>query len=344
MRPRIAAIASAIRVWRGLLASQIHEQPVRLALGVLAIGLGVALASAIYQVNAVAVAQFDGAARRLVGTADLVVRGSRAGFDERWFARLARDSAVRATDPVVEVAAAIVGRHRPLPVIGIDPFRAARFGGPLLGALDSSARELLRPDAILLSAAAAARLGLDRGAILRVVVDGAVRPLRVVGILPVIAAPQPLGVMDIASAQWAFDRVGRVSRVDLRLARGVDPRAFAARLAQRLPLGVHVIGATEDTGRAAAATRAYRVNLDLLASIALWTGAFLIFATQSLAVLRRRGSLALLRAIGVTRTELEIALAAEGASLGVLGALLGLGAGRVLAGAAKGVGAWRGRR
>ncbi len=334
MSPRAAAIGSALGVWRTLLASQLREQPARLALGVLAIALGVALASAIYRVNAVAVAQFDGAARRLIGAADLVVRGSRTGFDERLFPRLARDPQVRAADPVLEVSAAISARHTPLRVIGIDPFRAAAFGGPLLGALGASARELLRPDAILLSAAAAAHLGVGRGAILRVVVGDAVRPLRVVAVLPAGADPQALGVMDIASAQWAFDRVGRLSRIDLRLEPGVDPQGFGARLARHLPFGVHVIGAGEDTGRAAAATRAYRVNLDLLASIALWTGAFLIYATQSLAVLRRRGSLALLRAIGVTRGELEIALAAEGASLGALGALLGLGAGGLLASAA----------
>ena len=334
MSTRGPPIGSALRVWRTLLASQLREQPLRLALGVLAIGLGVALASAIYQVNAVAVAQFDGAARRLVGAADLVVRGPRTGFDERWFPRLARDPRVRATDPVLEVRAAIAGRPTPLRVIGIDPFRAARFGGPLLGHLGASAPELLQPDAILLSTAAALRYGVGRGAVLPVVVGHTVRPLRVVGILPAGAAPQAIGMMDIASAQWAFDRIGRLSRVDLRLAPGVDPRAFANALAHRLPFGLHVIGAREDTGRTAAATRAYRVNLDLLASIALWTGAFLIFATQSLAVLRRRGSLALLRALGVTRTELEIALAAEGTTLGALGALLGLGAGGLLASAA----------
>ena len=334
MRAHRSAIGAALDVWRTLLASQLREQPARLALGVLAIAIGVALASAIYRVNAVAVAQFDGAARRLIGAADLVVRGSRTGFDERLFARLARDPRVRAVDPVLEVSAAIAGRHRPLRVIGIDPFRAAAFGGPLLGALGASARGLLRPDGILLSAAAAGRLGVGRGAALPVVVGDAVRRLRVVGVLPAAAEPQTLGLMDIASAQWAFDRVGRLSRIDLRLEPGVDPHGFGARLARRLPYGVHVIGASEDTGRTAAATRAYRVNLDLLASIALATGAFLIFATQSLAVLRRRGSLALLRALGVTRGELEIALAAEGASLGALGALLGLGGGAVLASAA----------
>jgi putative ABC transport system permease protein len=58
--------------------------------------------------------------------------------------------------------------------------------------------------------------------------------------------------------------------------------------------------------------------------VALLTGAFLVFSTQSLAVLRRRRALALLRALGVTRGELEAALVGEGAVLGLVGSLLGI--------------------
>ena len=71
-------------------------------------------------------------------------------------------------------------------------------------------------------------------------------------------------------------------------------------------------------------TRAYRVNLNMLALVALWTGAFLVFSTQSLSVLRRRRSLALLRALGVTRGQLQRALIGEGAALGMAGSILGV--------------------
>src|ERR1019366_9993417 len=76
--------------------------------------------------------------------------------------------------------------------------------------------------------------------------------------------------------------------------------------------------------RAVTVTRAYRVNLNMLALVALWTGAFLVFSTQSLSVLRRRRSLALLRALGVTQSQLQQALVGEGAALGALGGLFGV--------------------
>ena len=56
-----------------------------------------------------------------------------------------------------------------------------------------------------------------------------------------------------------------------------------------------------------------------------------MFATQSLAVLRRRTALGLLRALGVTRLQLECALLGEGSAIGLAGSLLGALLGAVVA-------------
>jgi putative ABC transport system permease protein len=85
--------------------------------------------------------------------------------------------------------------------------------------------------------------------------------------------------------------------------------------------------------QAASFSRAYRVNLDMLALVSLLTGSLLLFSTQSLSILRRRSAFALLRAIGMTRGELLRALAGEGLLLGALGSLLGIVAGLLLAAA-----------
>jgi putative ABC transport system permease protein len=98
-----------------------------------------------------------------------------------------------------------------------------------------------------------------------------------------------------------------------------------------LPPGVVAVTPAIERGRAATATRAYRVNLNMLALVALLTGAFLVFATQSLAVLRRRAALGLLRALGITRLQLQCALLGEGAAIGLAGSLLGALLGAVVA-------------
>jgi putative ABC transport system permease protein len=78
-------------------------------------------------------------------------------------------------------------------------------------------------------------------------------------------------------------------------------------------------------------SRAHRINLNMLALVSLLTGSLLLFATQSLSILRRRTSLGLLRALGVTRRGLQIALFGEGVAIGALGSLLGVVLGHALA-------------
>ncbi len=139
--------------------------------------------------------------------------------------------------------------------------------------------------------------------------------------------------MDVASAQRTFDKIGLLNRIDLRLAPGTDVEGYRRGLAHGLPPGVYAVAPQVERDRAVSVTRAYRVNLNMLALVALWTGAFWFSSTQSLAVLRRRRSLALLRALGVTRGQLQRALLGEGVALGVAGSLLGIVLGALIAAA-----------
>jgi len=69
----------------------------------------------------------------------------------------------------------------------------------------------------------------------------------------------------------------------------------------------------------------------VLALVALFTGALLVFSTQTHAVVRRRQELALLRVLGVTRRRLTLMIVAEGALVGIAGSALGVVAGFALA-------------
>jgi putative ABC transport system permease protein len=146
--------------------------------------------------------------------------------------------------------------------------------------------------------------------------------------------------MDIGALQWRFDRLGKLSRVDLKLRDGVDRTAFERGLALELERdfpGRFAVQAPNDANQESRnnnLSRAYRVNLTVLALVALFTGAFLVFSTQALSVLRRRSQFALLRVLGLPRRALLRQVLVEGASLGVLGALLGIAGGYAMAAAA----------
>ncbi|MEP6702305.1 MAG: FtsX-like permease family protein, partial [Betaproteobacteria bacterium] len=78
-------------------------------------------------------------------------------------------------------------------------------------------------------------------------------------------------------------------------------------------------------------TRAYRVNLDMLALVALFTGSFLVFATQALTILQRRQEIAILRVLGLTRGGVLRILLTESMTIGAVGAVAGLILGYALA-------------
>jgi putative ABC transport system permease protein len=316
---------------REVLAALLTEHPGRSLLAALGIALGVALGLAVHLVNRSAANEFTLAAHNLAGEAHLVVRGPRAGFDEELYPFLARLPEVEAASPALDMEVAAEGRREPLRILGLDPFRAAEVQPALLKDIAGSLRELLEPDTALLSRAAAEWLDAQAGANVRILAGNKSRSLRVLGLLPEEAYRQRLAVMDIASVQLALDRLGRLNRVDLKLRPGMDIEAFRKSLAARLPPGVHVATLDTEAERGASLSRAYRINLNMLALVALFTGAFVVFTTLALSVLRRRRELALLRVLGVTRAGVARLVLTEAAILGAFGAAVGIAAGHFMA-------------
>ncbi|WP_312552295.1 ABC transporter permease, partial [Massilia sp.] len=197
--------------------------------------------------------------------------------------------------------------------------------------------DILADDTIFLSPAAESWLGLRAGSTLTLRAGTRDFTLRVAGPVQRARPGQRIGVMDIGAAQWRFGQLGKLSRVDLKLRDGVNRAEFEQRLARDLERdfpGRFRIGQPNDSeqeSRNNNLSRAYRVNLTVLALVALFTGAFLVFSTQALSVMRRRSQFALLRVLGVERRQLLRQVLVEGASLGVIGALLGVAAGYLLA-------------
>jgi putative ABC transport system permease protein len=321
-------------VWRALISGPLLAAPGRSLLAVAAIAIGVALGLAVHLINASAASEFERAARQLAGEADLVVRGGRAGFNEQLYPLIAKMPDVATASPVVELEASLYGRRDTLKIIGIDALRAYAIQPQLAASGDGARSALFNADAIRLTASAAR--ALDAGINDRVTFKVGTKPLalRVVDILPDSSYRQRLGLMDIAAVQWRFERTGLINRIDLRLAQGTDLQAFQQKLQAQLPPGVHAVTPQTDSERGLAITRAYRLNLDMLALIALFTGTFMVFSSQVLALLRRRTHIALLRALGVTRSAVLGWLIAEGALLGGIGGLIGLAGGYLIAGQA----------
>lgn len=320
---------SAASIRRRLLFAPLAQHRGRSLLSVVAIALGVALGYAVQLINQAAVNELTQAVSALSGDADLEVSGPRGGFDESLYAQLARLPEVTVASPVLELDARVAGKREALKVLGLDVFRAGLMQHDLVLSESASGIDFLRDDRIFLSQSAADWLRLGPEDEIGFQVGLAEVRLTVAGILRGERLRQRLGVMDIAGAQWRLARLGVVNRINLRLRPGEDVDAFARILAPTLPPGLLVERPRSSVDRNANLSRAYRMNLNVLALVALFTGGLLVFSTQALAVVQRRSQLALLRVLGLTRGGLLALLIGEAVLIGAVGAIAGIAIGHL---------------
>ena len=302
----------------------------RTLLAVLAIALGVALGFAVYLINRSAADEVSRAARSLFGIADFAIAGGPAGLDESIYPRVARVPGVEVASPVVEVTAKLGGQRGVLRIIGTDAFRSRMLQptlANLAGKMSVGDVGALDPDALFVSASAAHELQLSAGDTLPLQVGLRIIEFKVKAVLPSQALAQRAAIIDIATAQWRFDKLGKLSRINLRLRAGANQASVRNELQRLLPGDARIVTPGEAGSDALRMSSAYRSNLTALALVALFTGGFLVYSTQTLAVLRRRREFALLHALGVTHRQQILFALLSGGMIGIAGAAVGIGLG-----------------
>jgi putative ABC transport system permease protein len=290
------------------------------------VAIGVMLAVAIHTVNHSALASFGQALDTVNGQASAQLIAPLGDMDDQqieiWDGRRAA-LGIRTVSPVLVV------RTDQLTVLGLDIFKSAIVSPSLLPSVEGDANDLFNAKALFLSRAAMDALNAKVGDNIRLKhgLDSVL--LRVSGDVPG-AAGEVIGVMDIGSAQWAFNRLGVVSRLDLRLEDWQSTQGLSDALkAQSEPL--QLVATQDRDRRMSLLSRAYRVNLTVLAMVALLTGGFLVSTAVHLSIVRQRSELALLGVLGASEKWLRRFVWVQGGLIGALGGLLGVGMGLLLA-------------
>jgi putative ABC transport system permease protein len=345
---------SSTRPLLRIAVSQAVRRPLQSALFVLGVALGVAVVVAIDLANGSALAAFELSTEAVTGRATHRIVGGSEGLDEALYSRLRTELGMQASAPVVEglIRVPALGGEM-MTLLGVDPFAEPPFRGFLSGgegdgggsslSTEALAAFLTRPGAVLLSRDVAARAGVMTGDPLTLDLGARQVDATVAGLLDPIDALSRralagLVLADVATAQEILDRPGRLDRVDLLLPTDAgDPEALLAPIRAILPPGVEIEAAGDSQATVASMTAAFRLNLTALSLLALLVGMFLIFNTVRFSVVQRRPTLAVLRALGVTRREVFALILGEALILGAIGALLGLGLGVVLGRAAVGL-------
>ncbi|MEA2519548.1 MAG: putative transport system permease protein, partial [Chloroflexota bacterium] len=221
----------------------------------------------------------------------------------------------------------------PVTAVGIDPSREAGLhdlalagGVPLSGADATEA---------LISQTLAAATGTTLGGAISLQGPDGLVDLPVVGILagdgPLVGSAGRTVILPLATMQRIFAD-NTVSRVDVKAGEGATPEEVGVAIGLALTNQPYVLSFPADVAASLRGSTAdFRSTTALLAAVALFGGAFLIFNTLSITVNERVRELGLLRAAGATRRQVTWFVVAQALVLGVLGALVGLVAGLALA-------------
>jgi putative ABC transport system permease protein len=313
--------------WRALKA-----RPLRTFLTMVGVALGVGVLSASLTIGAGLQSAIDRTVRDMVGNADLRV----SAFLEGGLSP-ATVEAVRSTDGVAVVAPTIERQTflEPLAgqssggavtVLGVDPGPYFTLHPITLGA----GLAFAGPDesSALVTAALAAEDGYTVGSSLSILGAGAPRHLKVVGILSgpgtVTGAAGRSVIIPVTTAGQVFGLDG-VTWVDIGLAPGTRSNEVAAIFADRLTADPYLLASPTDIAAGLRASTAdFQATIALVATIALFAGAFLIVNTLSMTFSERTREVGLLRAAGATRGQLVRFVLMGAIVMGLLGSLVGL--------------------
>jgi putative ABC transport system permease protein len=306
-------------------------EPVRTALTILAIALGVAVVLAIELAGTAAAGSFRSSMETLAGDSDLEIIAS-GGVPEGAAGTLsALPFPVRISARIEDYAIEVDTQHS-FPLLGLDLIAEGDGHEDAASSFhmerpEDALKYLGQYDSIWVGQSLVHKAG-DR---IKLLVNDQVREYTVRGVYPDANGNAAAVVMDLAAAQVALNRFGRVDRILVKFPPTASLEEWQQRLRGALPTGVEVRPAGTGTDENRRMLAAFRWNLRLLSYIALVVGAFLIHNTISVSVVRRRAEIGIVRALGASRGTVLAAFLGEAASFGLIGALLGLPLGRLMA-------------
>nr|MDQ2712559.1 FtsX-like permease family protein [Acidobacteriota bacterium] len=322
-------MSSTVLLFLRLILRPLKREPVRTALTVLAVALGVGVVIAIDLAGQAAAGSFHSSLESLTGKGDLLITGT--GFlEERLLGRLAQLPYDLDFSPRIEDFASVDGKGESLPFIGLDLIGHGKREELAAEGAASLTAFLERGYPVWVGSA----LRQHAGDHIRLLINDTMRDFTVAGVLK----PQDeqfgesnVVVTDIGVAQRVTNKRGKLDSIDVQIPPGSSVDTWRDRLTKELPASVKIEpqGSRTDENRKMLA--AFRWNLRVLSYIALIVGAFLIYNTISISVVRRRKSIGVMRALGATRKMILYGFLAEASFFAIFGSVLGLFLGRLMA-------------
>lgn len=295
-------------------------------LNVLSVALGVAVYLAIQIANRSANESFAAGVDLVAGKAHLEARGQIT--DELW-PKIAKVEGVSATTAVVEGVVTLPAyKGEYLRLVGVDVFTSVPFRTFEIGSTDQrldTEKWLGEAGSIAVTREFAQRVGLKLGDSLDLQVNATTVPAKIIALLDLSESvgDSRVAAIDIGWAQEILGRQGRLNSIQIRAAEPEKAVRLAESIRSVLPPDVRVEPPRQRSFQMQTMLSAFQLNLAAMSLVSLLVGAFLVYNTIYASVVRRRTELGILRALGVTRTEIRGLFLGEACLFGIIGIVLG---------------------
>ena len=326
-----------LHLLRTITFRHLYHHKGRTLLSIIGIALGVGVFVSVQTAIHTAIESFNASVDHVSGKTNLQVTSFGRGFPEEVYLKVKKAPGVKAATPVIQYVSKIdepIGE--PLYLLGIDvfsdrPFREYQFYEPY----DEGLLFLKHPNSIAITEKLANRHGLKKGEKITLIVGSKKVTFTITNLLrmegPAKSLEGNFGLIDIASAQEALEKVGLIDRIDLMVDKSIPMEAIERELKKVIPPGVEVRRSNTRSGQIEKMVSAFHLNLTALSFISLIVGMFLIYNAISVSVIQRRREIGILRSIGLTRHQVLGLFIGEAAWIGCLGSLVGIGVGLGLA-------------
>ena len=309
----------------------------RTLLSIIGIALGVGVFVSVQLAIYTAIESFNASVDHVSGKANFQITSFGRGFSEEVYLKVKKVPGVKAATPVIQYTSKIdepIGE--PLYLLGIDvfsdqPFREYQF----YPSEEEGLLFLKDPHSIAITEKLANRHGLKKGEKITLIVGSKKVTLNITNLLkmegPANSLEGNFGLLDIASAQEALEKVGLIDRIDLIVDKSMPIEAIEEELKKVIPSGVELRRSDTRSGQIEKMVSAFHLNLTALSFISIVVGMFLIYNAISISVIQRRREIGILRSVGLTRSQVLGLFMGEAAWIGCLGSLVGIGIGIGLA-------------
>jgi putative ABC transport system permease protein len=313
-------LVTQFRLLRTLIVRPLMRDLLRTALTLMAVSLGVAVVIGIELAGDAAGGSFQSSLTTVAGKTDLQISAN-GGVDEEWMGKLAALPMNVHFIPVMERLVKL-DKGGAVTLYGVDALSDDSGSGEGVVGADADS-------SVAVSSGLASRLSLRKGDTIRLRLGYGVRAFRVERMVE--AKKAEFIAMDIATAQFALKEFGTLDRIEAVVGPGEDFEQVERAVRSLIPPGYQVDRPGTRSNENQRMLRAFRWNLRMLSYISLVVGAFLIYNTISISVVRRRPEIGILRALGVARASVFSLFMVEALLFGMAGSLLGIGLGRIMA-------------